>query len=468
MSLDLSGTCGAMLIAFGFASLGNLVLARRASDIFDWNESFVVGVGFAAALLFPFSMSFRQHALMATIVLLMLAAVYEIARLFPALNRPISKAQAIGDRARLLFSSFTRLEWVWLALITASALAFFILNLSASLAWDGFQIWATKAQSLYLGGALGPEPVPETKYLGRVVNYPPLIPLYEALLTAFNFGLKGNFDFEAVKPVFPIFYLSLLISTYRAARVILPRVWSLGAVTLLAALPGISFKFENIGGYADMPLAAVVAAATAAGLRLKETVSEVDFALAWLLGAMLMVKNEGIVLLFVAVMTLAFAGLSAGAVEFRRRLSSVKAPMGTLIILVMLRMGYLKWIGYDDIVFVSLNGASVWRAFNRVWTVVVACLKDIFDITSWGFFWPLFFLLGGMILVKGRTAEKVIAFASIFGLLCYTGIYLFSNWEVELHIHNSFPRLLSHLAPAAAIAIVSGYRAFHGRLNSAA
>ena len=69
-----------------------------------------------------------------------------------------------------------------LLLAAAGGLAFAGLDLRYNFLWDGFAIWASKAQRLYVEGALTPTWYTGVTYDARYVSYPPAVPLYEALV----------------------------------------------------------------------------------------------------------------------------------------------------------------------------------------------------------------------------------------------------------------------------------------------
>lgn len=229
-------------------------------------------------------------------------------------------------------------------------------------------------------------------------------------------------------------------------------------VAALATLPAISFNFDSVGGYADMPLAAVMVAVIAACLRLDQRAGKPDLVLAWLLGAMLMVKNEATVLLGATLATLVLIELPSGVRPWLNRLKVAWKPILLTALFVVLRIAYLRWIAIEDLTYLPVNLKNGWRALGLIWPVTLACLRSSLDYTDWILFWPLFFLFGAVVVVKGRKAERGIALGAGLGMLAYGGIFLFTNWDVAAHIRNAYPRLLIHLAPAAALAIICGHR----------
>jgi hypothetical protein len=78
------------------------------------------------------------------------------------------------------------------------------------------------------------------------------------------------------------------------------------------------------------------------------------------------------------------------------------------------------------------------------------------DPFTWSFFWPAFLFGCVVVVTSGSRRLKCLTAATVAGLATYAGIFLFTNWEVGLHIQQAYPRLLVHLTPAAAVVIGAG------------
>src|SRR5206468_2560431 len=154
---------------------------------------------------FPLSLVFRHRALRVELSLLGACLVVMAVRRVSAGACP---APPRGPREP------DGLSVLLFAAILAATACFVALDLRYNLFWDGLLIWASKAQVLLHEGSLGHAWYPDDAYELRHLLYPPLVPLFEALLEL----LQGRFDFDSVKPVFLPFYLSLPISAYGAAR----------------------------------------------------------------------------------------------------------------------------------------------------------------------------------------------------------------------------------------------------------
>src|SRR5262249_52543874 len=158
----------------------------------------LVGMGLLAALLFPLSLVLAGRALIAELLLMGACLLWSLWARRPWRRRPKISEESRDPAVRLI-----------LAGVGLVAVGFAALNFRYALHWDGFQIWASKAQLLFHSGGLTREWYPSDIYDRRVLSYPPLLPLFEALLSV----LRGGFDFDRLKPVFLLFYLSLLVGT---------------------------------------------------------------------------------------------------------------------------------------------------------------------------------------------------------------------------------------------------------------
>lgn len=442
----------AVLLACGFASAGELLLARRSRDVFSWNESFLVGMGAAASLLFPLSLLLPSSALVATLFLLALALFVGMGRHFVSrtafwrLGTSSPRRLAIEFGATSVFFAF---------LVGLAVLAFATLNLRYSLLWDGFQIWATKAGLLYHTGALGKSWFPEEIYDSRILNYPHLVPLYEALLTL----VRGRFDFNTLKPIFLLFYLSMSLSTCRAARMLVERRAALAAVALLVLLPAVSAG-SSAGGYCDLPQAMYVAAVAAACLADSTEERGWRSPVPWLIGSLLTVKSEGIILFAIGIFAVALFWLSGGLSILWTQLRKAWRGIVILTAFLTLRTAYLVWLQIKDTTYGPLDREHLSRAFGRVAEVASLCVRRLTELPEWGFFWPVFVVAALVIVFLGTARERCLVAATALAMSVYAAVFLFTNWELALHVEHAYNRLLQQVAPLAAVVIVAAYARF--------
>jgi hypothetical protein len=424
----------AAVLAIGFAAVGETALRRRSRDLASWNESFLVGMAVCAAALFPLSLLLPRAALRAELVLMGSCLLVMLLR---RARRSPSAAAPVPARER---------DVAWLLLMAAVVLVaadFTAVDLRYSFGWDGFQIWASKAQLLYYRGGLDRLWYPGDTYDLRLVGYPPMVPLYEALLQV----LRGQFDFDSFKPVFLPFYYSLLIGTYAAARAVASGRLAAVATLMLSLLP-LNSTYNAAGGLADMPQTALVAGVVAAALRGRNSRD----ALPWLIGGLTMVKPEGTILAAVACL----AVLVAWRVEKRPVRRSPWGRIAIVAVFLGLRVGYVRWTGIADSVYV-VSRESLSAAVARIPHVARACLVKMLSPRRWGLFWPAFGLASLVLARRGTTAERTLALATAAAACLFATIFLFTTWPLDLHIDQAYARLLAQISPAAVAAIFAGW-----------
>jgi hypothetical protein len=437
----------AALLAAGFAAVGELVLRRRSRSAYSWNESFLVGAGTCAAALFPLSLIWPCGALRATLAALCLATGLVIAR------RVFRKASPSDALPRGAGRALDRVAAGWAVALVLVVCAFAVLNFRYALRWDGFQVWATRAQQLHFQGALTRWWFPEEAYQSRFLTYPPLVPLYETLLCF----VRGGFDFDVLKPVFLVFYVSMLLSTYAAARAVAGARLALAATLLLALLRPLSHA-AVAGGFADMPQAAMVAGVVAAALRRHGS----QRALPWLIGSLTTIKAEGTLLAGVAAAAVISCLVLEDARPFQRTLRSHWKAAAIVAAFFVGRVAYLRWLGINDTQFDPIDAGHVGKALERTGRVAFLCVKSLLNPFNWGLFWPAFLAAGLVLAWRGSSREKCLAAATAAGVVLFAAPFLFTNWELDAHIAQAHFRLLAQLAPAAAVTIAAGYRRGRG------
>ncbi len=439
-----------IFLACCFACLGDLLIQRRSTGLLEWNQSFLVGLSLAGTLLFPLSWLFRGNAL------LLVAACLGGACGVRFLRRP--KRPQSPDEVHSVGSLRSEpASLALLVLIAILAIQFNVQNLRLTYVWDGYQVWATRALILYHDGALGKVWL-SPGYDQRLLAYPPMVPLYEALVSL----LRGGFDWNALKPVFGFFYVSMLISTFQAAANLVSRPVALGATALLACLPAVS-SGSSIGGYADVPQAALAAGVVAAILELRST-SRIGWRspAPWLVGGLIAVKSEGTILALIACAILVLWTLTAAPDNLPANLRRYWQAMAVVFGCLALRWIYVAWLQFDDSTYGPLDKAHFLRAWQNLLLVVTNCSARMLDVTEWGVFWPAFFISALMLAIAGARRERLLVAGTLAAVLAYTSTFCFTNWDIALQIHDAYNRLLAQLAPLAAISIAAAWARLRG------
>jgi len=429
-----------LVLGAGFAAVGEAILRRSARSLADANEAMLVGMGVCAAALFPLTLLLPGKALLAEGFLLAAALAYAAGRRF------LRKTDRPSGRPRRRLDPVTGLVLGGVALVAAG---FAALNFRYTFFWDGMLIWATKAQLLSHAGSLTREWFPGDTYDLRHLAYPALVPLAESLL-----GLvRDGFAFDEVKPLFFLFYLSLLVGSYASVRHVLSSRAAAVTALLVCLVPEISTG-SAAGGYADIPQAAAIAGVVAAALGGRRD------ALPWLIGTLTTVKSEGMI----------YAGVACGAIVLYeilergarglRRLASAQSAIGILAAFVVLRLAYVRWIDAPQ----EIYSGSLGSALARVPHVARLCAAEMFDPRHWGLFWPAFFASAAVLIAVGSSRERALVWSVAFGLVLLAVPFLFTTWPLELHVSQAYARISAQLVPAAAASIVLGYAKLRSRL----
>lgn len=444
----MTGLLTALFLACSLAAVGDLVVGRMSENWFSANQSFILGATLVAALFFPSSFLLGRNALAAVFSGLCAAGAFWILmqlRRVPRLARTARQWQRpnVVEIAAVL------------AILTC-ALYFFAQTLANSFGSDGLHIWARRAIMLFHAGTLTTEPWPGAGYDLRILDYPPMIPLLEALSARF----QGYFDFQNCKPIFCLFYCSLLVSLYSSARSLAGRTAALMMTAAIALLPGVTAEHDWIG-FADLPMACVVAAIVAAAARRGPDSWSFRDPLPWLTAGLLTVKSEGTILFSLTLASGAFALLITRRFDARFARGLWKSA---LILLggLALRLAYVRWTGIADPTYGPLDRVHLSRAIFLWADIPAVCLPKLLDLSTWGLLWIA--LIPSVVIVawKGSALQRSLAVGALGALACYTAIFYFTNWEFVEHIDKSYARLLAHIVPAASMVILSAWKLLGG------
>jgi len=445
-------TTFAILLALAFAAFGRAFCRPRQISLETLNLWFLTGAGVSAGILFPLTIAFQGKAVV--IVLALLAASLLIAAVRGAARTRGSDRVGVPDDTRDGLPDLRDPVSLLLAALVACGVALFLfLDYRFGFMFDGFQIWAVKAKLLYVRGDLSPLPFTFAHdHLPRVLRwYPPLVPMYGALVSRAAAPFRAEeFRFELIKPVFGVFFLSLVCSTYFCALRLGSRRAALLAAALVSFVPVlISY---GAGGYADMPLAAYVAAIACSAASARDR-SSPNSPLYWLIASLLMVKAEGAILAAIAMAALAgpvvVESLRTGRGAWRPLLGAI--PIAGFAVL---RAGYYGWLGGAEKTYQLHTRTDLIVGLRRIPETLRLCFGEAVAPSNWGILWPAFAVaLAVLWLSVYPAAPRILGAATAICAACYAGIFLFTQWPLKIHIEQGYPRLLSHLAPAAAVVI---------------
>ncbi|HET7451183.1 MAG TPA: hypothetical protein VFL12_00445 [Thermoanaerobaculia bacterium] len=423
----------ALVVAVGCASLADLCLGLRSRSLFEWNQSFLAGLGIVSAVtigLSPFGWPWLRLGLLIALLIAVL------------IRRPTVEMRAPR-----------RAEAPGVTLAAAGVGLFVWSNAHTAYGWDGFQIWMTKAEIFFHTGSLALA-VPTPGYMGRIAGYPPAVPVAEAVLASFH----RSFPFAEVKAVFPIFALSALVGTFRLVEILTDARTAAAATGLTAFLPGLMMG-SALGGYADLPLASVAVAAAGGLLETKRrgALSWRDRT-PWLLGTLPMVKAEGIILLAIGVGIFTAAGLRTRRPRLRHVvpfLAPVAVFLGACVLQGRLAPG-------RNVEFAPVTSLRVHTVLERGPRIVSGIGHWLLHFPSWGVLWPAFAVAGVVLGLRApRSPETALAAAVAVTVSAEGAMFFLTRWgDYRLHLDQAYPRLISQVSPIAVAVIAAALFGF--------
>jgi hypothetical protein len=141
------------------------------------------------------------------------------------------------------------------------------------------------------------------------------------------------------------------------------------------------------------------------------------------------------------------------------RVTENRASIAVIGFLLLLRVGYLSWLDYNDTDFRPITWLNFVMAMDLLGRVGVLCAKYLMNFQQFGIFWPVFAISSVVLLIKGSSREKGLAAGVILAIAAYSSTFLFTGWDITVHFATAYDRLLTHVAPVAAACIVAGYQA---------
>jgi hypothetical protein len=306
--------------------------------------------------------------------------------------------------------------------------------------YDGWAMWAMKARALYLFGWADPTLFAAPAAAPLHLDYPLFLPALEAL----GYRTLGGFDTQLVH----VQFLLLAVASVAALAWVLRGVssswvvWSV--VVAAAAAPNVLLRL--LTGYADLPLALLVAPAVAAAARWLLTRERFLLELATLLfAAAALTKNEGLIFVLAA-----YVGLLVTAPRLWRPL---------LVSALALEALLLPWQVYvaahgiqSDSVF-----ASAFRFHGHLGIGPIALrrlVEECFSFRQWTLLAPLFAL--ALLAAALRGSYRIALFGAVWAgasLAALTWIYVSSSIPYSDYLDFSADRIVSSLV-LGAVALV--------------
>jgi hypothetical protein len=443
--------------ALGHALLWLIAPAAAATAVERWAFAFLLGTGGVSLLVWWLSPLFA-YVSPVWVVTSAILAIIAAAQVVKSRRSIPSLGSVRGDRWTIPARALT------VALITVCVWVV-IVSLVTPLGWDGLINFEFKARIGFLNEASGVIPASYFTDDSRSWShqkYPLLLPGAEGWL----YQWVGEADQAAIKPLFPLFYLSLVALVYSAVRKELSRTWALAAGLGFTLIPAFTIGPGGAtSGYADLPLAAMIFGAVVSTRAALRPGGGEHMALAAALSSLAAwTKFEGLCL----------AGCLAGSVILARLVGTSKATdesLGSTRLVLLLVIGPLvlmtPWWGFGQVLgavpnadFMSVTTTNLTANLGRLPTIAALMSRELLRAGRWAALWPAFAVVVALCFRQQRRPTDCVVTAMVVApMLLYMFLYTISAWPVlGEHVGTSFPRLLLPLAAIAWLGTVGSLR----------
>jgi len=311
--------------------------------------------------------------------------------------------------------------------------------------YDGRVTWLPKARAIAHEGRIDGRFFEGHAGLNLHNRYPLLLPLDAAAVMT----LVGDTDNETARWLYAFLALATLVVARElvAAHAPLSAGWIFAGVAWLPVL--VAIEGGATSTYADVAVAAFGGLALLMLAHPTHDRSTLRTG-ALMLGALVLTKNEGIVIA-VAVIAAAIASRRLRRVH---ELVTVAGPVIAMFGLLMLWHSRVP-AAYDEQYAILIRVLP--HSPERIPTAVRALVDHAMDLTSWGLFWPATALAAiGVLLTRGRARIAIPLITMLILLAIYTVTLAVTSWSISELANVAANRLLQHLLIPAALILAVG------------
>jgi 4-amino-4-deoxy-L-arabinose transferase-like glycosyltransferase len=302
--------------------------------------------------------------------------------------------------------------------------------------FDAWSLWEYKARRFWIDAGVTGGFLHDHAAIFAHPAYPPLI----SLLITWMYTWLGAADPSLMKPLFAVFFVSLLLAFFAALR---SRVGSRGALLAVAALALVPRIAEYAGtGLADVPLAAaLVASAAALVCRQEDGEWRALLAAGALLGVALLIKRDALFFSVAALIAVFAVGRSWRAV-WRVAVPAclIGAPW----------YAYVRLTGVPDRDFLPVTIHNLVDHADRIGSIARLFALNLLAAGEWSVLWYTFAALLIFGLVRRRLRAPALLLPVLLPLAFYVCSLSLSAWpDYMLHARTSLDRLILVTAPFA-------------------
>jgi hypothetical protein len=304
---------------------------------------------------------------------------------------------------------------------------------------DAISIWLLRAKVVTILDQMPTDPA-HPYYLGGAA---PAYPMFLSLTAAWIPMVAGQWHETLAVLPWPLTYLSLILLVAGGLRRIIGNLPAWIAAYLVASLP-LLLLHACRPGYADMPLAAFLAATVLHLIKWRESRRLQDFAIALtfaLTAACL--KREGPPLALIAVAGFMMTSLTAfRALSRNQRATAVTMLLGGAIICIAL----LDFSEQSDAL-----AQFAWQP-----GVAEALVRHAFEWSSLGLFFPLLLIGLGLLVVRRSAAHRITTLTLVLGFLAFDAMVFLLTPQGRFALNDQTPsRLFLQVAPAMILLMAS-------------